>query len=74
VLTENLTVRDVAATIKKYIPSLKVKYVDSPIMNQLSYEVDDSKFRALGFKPMGNIKEGIAEEVRQLRGIIHSSR
>jgi UDP-glucose 4-epimerase len=70
VLTKNFTVEEVVSTIKKYIPTLAVNYVDSPIMNQLSYDVDDSKFQKLGFKPVGNIKKGIGEKISQLKGII----
>src|SRR6185295_5802301 len=42
VLTRNFTVEDVVSTIRAFVPDLVVNYVDSPIMNQLSYEVDDS--------------------------------
>lgn len=72
VLTENFTVEDVVNTIKKFVPTLAVNYVDSPIMNQLSYEVDDSKFRKqFGFKPTGNLKRGVAEKISSLKGIIN---
>jgi UDP-glucose 4-epimerase len=47
VLTENLTVDDIISAIKKHIPRLNIKYVDSEIMNQLSYEVSNLHFRAL---------------------------
>lgn len=70
VLTENLTVKDVVKTIKKFIPSLTVNYVDSPIMNQLSYEVDDSKFRKLGFKPEGNLLESLRNKTDQFKGLL----
>lgn len=70
VVTKNFTVEDVVKTIKKFVPELTVKYVDSPIMNQLSYDVDDAKFRKLGFRPTGSLKAGINEEIRQLKGII----
>lgn len=70
VVTQNFTVEDVAMTIKAYIPSLAVSYVDSPIMNQLSYDVDDAKFRQLGFKPTGDLKKGIGEKIASLAGII----
>jgi len=52
------------------VPKLKVGYVSSPIMNQLSYEVDDTKFKKLGFKPKGNLKSGINEKMKQLRSIM----
>ena len=70
VVTKNFTVEDVVKTIKKFVPKLAVSYVDSPVMNQLSYEVDDSKFRKLGFKPTGNLKKGIGEKTSSLKGII----
>lgn len=70
VLTTNFAVKDVVNTIKKFVPKLTVTYVDSPIMNQLSYNVDDSKFRKLGFKPKGNLKRGISEKIAQLKSII----
>ncbi|MCW7462983.1 SDR family oxidoreductase [Leptospira limi] len=45
VLTTNATVRDIVENIQKYVPELKVEFVDSPIMNQLSYEVSSEKVR-----------------------------
>ena len=63
VVTENFTVQDVVKTIKNYVPKLVVNYVDSAVMNQLSYDVDDSKFRKLGYKPVGNLKKGIGEVI-----------
>lgn len=70
VTTGNFTVKDVVKTISQFIPKLNVSYVDSPIMNQLSYEVDGKKFRKLGFKPNGNLKTGIKSSIDKLRGII----
>lgn len=70
VASGNFTVKEVVKTINQLIPKLKVIYVDSPIMNQLSYEVDDKKFRRLGFKPQGKLIMGIKETVDQLQGII----
>lgn len=71
VLTQNLTVEDVVKTIKRFVPKLTVNYVDSPIMNQLSYEVDDSKFRKeFGFRSQGNLKRGIGKTIDSLKGII----
>ncbi|AKP27785.1 NAD-binding protein [Leptospira interrogans serovar Manilae] len=45
VLTTNATVRQIVENIQKYVPSLNVEFVDSPIMNQLSYEVNSKKIR-----------------------------
>src|SRR5579871_2571428 len=38
VLTLNATVQDIVETIRLYLPDVRVKFVESPIMNQLSYE------------------------------------
>ncbi|MCL5435879.1 MAG: SDR family oxidoreductase [Patescibacteria group bacterium] len=73
VLTENFTVEDIVNHIKEFAPRLAVDYVDSPIMNQLSYEVDDSKFRNLsGYRPEGELRQGIKESIDLLRGILVS--
>lgn len=69
VLTANHTVEEIVIAIKEFIPNLQVSYVDSPIMNQLSYEVDDAKFRRIGFTPQGNLQEGIRTSILELKSI-----
>ena len=39
-LSENCTVNDILNKIKKYKKNINIKFVSSPIMNQLSYHVD----------------------------------
>lgn len=71
VLTDNASVADIVVAIRKHIPDLEVKLVDSPIMNQLSYRVACEKFRALGFEFKGNLNEGVKSAIdllRQARG------
>lgn len=72
VLTQNFTVEDIVGGIKKFVPGLAVNYVDSVIMNQLSYNVDDSKFRKLGFKPSGDLPRALAATVAHLYAIKNS--
>ena len=55
ILTNNFTVKDIIIIIKKYLPSTKFKYVNNPIMNQLSYEISNQKFIKKKFKFKGNI-------------------
>ncbi len=69
VVTKNFTVKDIVETIKRFIPSLEVAYVDSKIMNQLSYDVDASKIAKKGFIPTGDLAEGIGGTVKRLAGI-----
>lgn len=69
VLTENTTVGEIVEIIRSHIQDVQIQYVDSRIMNQLSYCVEDAKFRALGFQYEGNIVQGINETIRLLRGL-----
>ena len=66
VLTANYTVEDICNVIRFYKPSIEINFVDSKIMNQLSYEVDQQKFIKEGFKPTGNIDAGIKETLELL--------
>ncbi|MBI1937706.1 MAG: SDR family oxidoreductase [Ignavibacteriales bacterium] len=66
VLTENLTVKSIIDFIELRIPQIDIKYVDSEIMNQLSYEVSNSRFIEQGFEYHGSIKESIAETINLL--------
>ena len=66
VLTLNATVKTVVETIKEFIPSLQVSFVESPIMNQLSYEVSCEKFKNHGFNFSGSLHRGIGETLSLL--------
>ena len=48
ILTHNLTVRKIVETIKIIAPKLKVEFVNSKIINQLSYEVLCERFKDQG--------------------------
>jgi UDP-glucose 4-epimerase len=67
VLTSNATVKDIAETIKEFVPDLKVEFVDNPIMNQLSYEVSCEKFKSLGFTFTGDLRQRIGETITLLK-------
>ena len=68
VLTLNATVRDIVDTIQEFIPDIQITYVDSPIMNQLSYEVSRERFIKAGFNFSGELRRGIGDTVALLRG------
>ena len=63
ILTLNTTVRRIIDIIQSYVPNTTVEYVDSPIMNQLSYNVSNSRFSDLGFAFHGSLEQGIYETV-----------
>ena len=67
VLTTNATVAEIVGMVREVVPDVSVREVDSPLMNQLSYEVDDSRFRALGCEARGDLRGAIAETIRHLR-------
>jgi nucleoside-diphosphate-sugar epimerase len=67
VLTENATVREVIACIRRLVPDVVVEEVDSPIMNQLSYTVSCDKFVRRGFTFHGNLQTGVKETIEWLR-------
>jgi len=67
VLTLNATVRQIIDTIKEYVPNLELSFVDSKIMNQLSYEVSCERFESQGFAFVGDLRRGIGETIGLLR-------
>lgn len=70
VLTTNATVGEIVDLIKRRRPSLHLNFVDSPIMNQLSYEVSCERFKSQGFRFQGNLASGCDETLQYLAGII----
>ena len=66
VVTSNVTVAEVVDAIKQHVPTLEVNFVENQIMNQLSYEVLNTRLRKLGFEPQGNMETGIAETIALL--------
>ena len=69
VLTMNAPVRQIVATISEFVPDVQVSYVDSRIMNQLSYTVSCRKFSNLGFQFTGDLRRQVAESVALLQGV-----
>jgi nucleoside-diphosphate-sugar epimerase len=66
-LTLNATVRQIVEAVRAEVPDLAVTMVDSPIMNQLSYEVSPARFEAKGFAFSGNLADGIGGTIALLR-------
>ena len=67
VLTGNFTVNQILRKIKKIKKRLNIKYVNSPIMNQLSYHVDDSKIKKYGLKLKSKIDTDIKDTLNLLK-------
>ena len=48
ILTGNFTVREILNIIKKYKKNIKIKLIQSKILNQVSYQISDKKIKSLG--------------------------
>ena len=65
-MSENLTVNDILKMIKSTGYKIKIKKINSKIMNQLSYKVDKRKFENLGIKLNCKIKNDIKKTLKNL--------
>ena len=68
-LTGNYTVKQIIHMIKKFKKGVKIKFVKTKIMNQLSYQVDNQKLNKFGLKLKSDIKKDIKETLNLLKGL-----
>jgi len=68
-LSGNFTVNQILNKIRKHKKGIKVKFVNSAIMNQLSYHVDDKKLSNSGLKLSNKIDNDIKETLSLLKNI-----
>lgn len=61
-----ITVAEIVDILRLSFPELTVNFVDSKIMNQLSYEVSCEKFKKHGFVFKYNLNEQIEETIHWL--------
>jgi len=66
VLTGNYTVNQILNKIRKFKRKINIDYVNAPIMNQLSYHVDDSKIKLQGLKTKGSLENDIKNTLKLL--------
>ena len=62
-VTKNLTVKDIIEIIK-IKKKVHIRFVNSKIMNQLSYRVSNSKLHKIGFKSNSNLKKEIFDTLK----------
>ncbi len=67
VVTKNATVRDVVDKIRLHVPELELSFVEERIMNQLSYDVRNTRLNKLGYSFSGNMDQGIGETISLLK-------
>lgn len=68
-VTRNCTVKEVINTINEFVPNLRINFVDSRIMNQLSYEVLNKKIENEGFAFEGDLRSGISDTISMLKNM-----
>ena len=69
VVSNNFTVKQILKKIKKYKKNIKITYVDSTIMNQLSYQVSKKKLSAKGLLLNSNLDRDIANTLKLFKNI-----
>ena len=69
VLTDNCTVRQIIDKIKKFKKDIKIKLVNTAIMNQLSYHVDGTKLKKRGLILTGNLNKDIKDTLKLLSNL-----
>jgi hypothetical protein len=53
--------------IRQKVGDVEVQFVESPIMNQLSYEVLSKRFKSAGFEFHGDLEKAVNETIGLLR-------
>jgi len=66
---ENANMETVIGAIRAVVPDVDVTTTATPSLNQLSYEVDCSRFESLGFRARSDVGRGVREMVRRFHGI-----
>jgi UDP-glucose 4-epimerase len=69
VVTNNYTVNQILDLIKIYKKNIRIKFVSSKIMNQLSYHVSKKKITSHGLKLSTSIKGDIKDTLKMLEKI-----
>jgi len=68
-LSENCTVNQIIKKIKRYKKRIKIKFVYSEIMNQLSYHVSKKKLNKEGLNLKNKISDDIKDTIKLLKNI-----
>ena len=68
VATSNISIKELLKNIKNY-KKIKVIFVSSKIMNQLSFEANCKKIKNKGFRFIGNLDKQIKKTINLFKGI-----
>jgi UDP-glucose 4-epimerase len=67
VVTTNSSVSNIVDIINRHVADISVQYVDTKIMNQLSYHASNKRFRDLGFEFAADLEQGISRTIDLLK-------
>ena len=68
-LSGNFTVKQIINMIKKYKRNIKLSFVKTEIMNQLSYHVDNTKLKRLGLNLNNSIEKDVKETLNLFKNL-----
>ncbi len=68
-LSENCTVNQILTKIKKRVKHIRIKFISSKIMNQLSYHVDKNKLENEGILLNNKIEKDINQTIKILNNL-----
>ena len=69
VVTTNSSISKIVDIISEHVPDVDIEFVETPIMNQLSYHVSSRRFSDLGFEFKGDLQQGIGKTIEMLKGV-----
>jgi len=70
VVGENASMNRITSVISREVPQARVVITPTPNLNQVSYELDESKIERVGFKPRHTLEEGVREIVDKFRTLL----
>ena len=72
VVGENASIDRIIETIKNEVRNVQISVTPSPNLNQVSYELTNSKIERLGFHPKHSLEEGVKEIANRFRALIRA--
>ncbi|MAE85967.1 MAG: nucleoside-diphosphate sugar epimerase [Flammeovirgaceae bacterium] len=69
ILSGNYNLSDIIESLKNKVPNLELNLIKSPLINQHSYKVSDTKIRSTGYVPTQDLNEEISNTLVLLSGI-----
>ena len=66
VISGNFKLSDVVKSIEKVSDKVELNMVDTPLLNQFTYDVSDDKVRKTGFEPKDKLEVSVKETLKLL--------